>query len=197
MNVPDRTRAVMGFRHFGVVLWEDRIEILSLVLERAVSNKPRSWDQRTLAATAKCGNHSPNPNHHPPSSNCQCGLYAHGSYSLAMNSYPRPDVRHRITLVGAVAGWGKILRWSRGFKAEHMMVLAFFVPAVGANTDEERRITQHLKELDVPLLTDHAAFRDEDHARGWAAERECELYMDTIRGELVRGSLETKEGGHS
>lgn len=197
MNVPDRSRAVLGFRRFGLALWDEDIEILSLIVDRAVSSKPRSWNQETLEATARCGNHNPSPNHHPPSSKCQCGLYAHGTYISAISPYRRPHIKHRITLVGVVAGWGKILRWSRGFKAEHMMVLAFFLPAVRANADEARRITQHFKELDIPLLTDHAAFRNEDYARGWAAEHECELYMDTIRGEPAHGSLETKEGGHT
>jgi hypothetical protein len=97
--------------------------------------------------------------HLSPSKNCSCGIYAGWFLEEAHHMGVIPQVRGwfgpgapkislRPRVFGVMAGWGRVVRGSKGFRAQYAKLVALFQPREGEHQDIEE-----LAELyEVPIV---------------------------------------------
>jgi hypothetical protein len=138
MACPDLTGMVLGVRGF-----ERHSHFLASPFQGDVWRRPTSHAlcrpnrRATAAALAATGakprtarsvaqriveRQQARPNHDAPGDHCPCGLYAYH----ALGDLIRHLGAHRV--VAAVHAWGQIMVHPRGFRAQHMEVVALALP---------------------------------------------------------------------
>jgi hypothetical protein len=119
-----------------------------------------------LLRTAPVESLQPPPERHSaPHKDCSCGIYAgwrlNEAYNMGMPATPPPGVAtfmmygtasKAITgkpkVFGAVAGWGRVVRGSGGFRAQYAKVVALFIPR-----KQDHQEIEELAELyNVPIV---------------------------------------------
>jgi len=107
-EAPDLAAEVLGFRGW-------RVSPSGLLMSAAADD---GWVPGENVAICPRGMHQ------APASGCGCGLYAHydfASVPASMGARDREGV-----MIGAVAGWGRVILHPDGWRAERARVLAFF-----------------------------------------------------------------------
>lgn len=62
--------------------------------------------------------------HEPPDEDCECGLYALNTLDAAME-------RHYADVIGKIEAWGKVVKGTKGIRAQYARVVELYVPSRG------------------------------------------------------------------
>jgi hypothetical protein len=136
---PDLTGVVLGVRGFGRVGHFLASPFQGDVWRRPTSRAACEPDRRATATALVATGAKPGAaltaaqriverqqarsDHDAPGDTCPCGLYAyHGLDHLARHQRTHP-------VVAAVHAWGQIMVHPRGFRAQHMRIVALALPA--------------------------------------------------------------------
>jgi hypothetical protein len=176
-SIPDAIRPALGLRAWDVVdgpalesvyrgvVWPRNQRLVAECLDPAdlfEGYKPRHkikrwWLPGEYETVEKI--RAPTNKHLAPHRGCSCGIYgawelgeAHlmGAYMPGVLTFKpvTPKYSNRPKVFGAVAGWGRVVRGSKGFRAQFAKVVAFFIPR-----DVDHQGIEELGELyEVPIV---------------------------------------------
>ena len=145
LTIPDRSQALVGFRCWRLKIHnpldrEATVRLSPYSMSFYDGKALGSWEQDTLSAEADCyRKHWSVTNHteRMPDAKCNCGLHGFATLEDALH-YTGKSAVHPPLIMGMVAVEGKVLRQSKGFRAEKATLLALFDPIVVQSQPPER-----------------------------------------------------------
>lgn len=142
LAVPDAVGAVRGFRVWGVTPdaggWLLQSTAAGFPARMPVWKPLQRFSAQCLTVR-RCGEAVPDPAH-------GCGIYALADLDDALRWAPQMG-RVRAVIIGEVAGWGRVVETSRGWRAAYAYPQVFFTVLA------RRRRDRHLPAGLLDLLT--------------------------------------------